>query len=151
MGIDSGTVFILVALIALPIAAVAFSFAGSALKTLGKGRFAIEQELPQRSGGPPATPVSPAVREAEVRQMVEAKSYRRVARGEAPLDVEAEVAGLMASSAPSGRLAQDAELREEVRQLVVARNERRMRKGQDPLPVDAEVDRQLRELENLGQ
>jgi hypothetical protein len=38
-----------------------------------------------------------------------------------------------------------------VRQLVVARNERRARKGKEPLDVDAEVERQLRELENLGQ
>jgi hypothetical protein len=34
---------------------------------------------------------------------------------------------------------------------VVARNERRMRKGEEPLEVEAEVERQLRELENLGQ
>jgi hypothetical protein len=145
--IDSGAVFILVVLIALPIGAFAFSFAGEALKTLGKGRFAIEQELPQKKGPPP--PVSPAVREAEVRQMVEAKSYRREARGEPPLNVEAEVARLLADS--SAGLGHDAELREEVRQLVVARNERRMRRGEAPLDVGDEVERQLRELENLGQ
>ena len=40
---------------------------------------------------------------------------------------------------------------EEVRQLVVARNERRIRQGKEPLEVDKEVQRQLRELENLGQ
>ena len=150
MAIDSGTVFILVALVAPPIAAVAFSFSGSALKTLGKGRFAIEQQLPPRQGGAPSAPVSPAIREAEVRQMVEAKSYRRVARGETALDVEAEVAKLLEAPA-GGRLGQDAELREEVRQLVVARNERRMRKGEEPLDVKDEVERQLRELEGLGQ
>ena len=38
-----------------------------------------------------------------------------------------------------------------VRQLVVARNERRLRQGKEELDVDAEVERQLRELENLGQ
>ena len=53
--------------------------------------------------------------------------------------------------APAPALGQDEELRTEVRQLVVARNERRQRKGQEPLDVEAEVDRQLRELENLGQ
>ena len=42
-------------------------------------------------------------------------------------------------------------LAEEVRQLVVARNERRIRQGKEPLDVDEEVERQLRELENLGQ
>jgi molybdopterin converting factor small subunit len=81
--------------------------------------------------------------------MVEAKSYRREARGEPPLNVEAEVARLLADS--SAGLGHDAELREEVRQLVVARNERRMRRGEAPLDVGDEVERQLRELENLGQ
>ena len=50
-----------------------------------------------------------------------------------------------------GRPGADPALREEVRQLVVARNERRARQGKEPLDVDAEVERQLRELENLGQ
>ena len=45
----------------------------------------------------------------------------------------------------------DRELREEVRQLVVARNERRVRQGKDELDVEAEIDRQLAELQNLGQ
>jgi hypothetical protein len=74
--------------------------------------------------------------------MVEAKSARREARGEGPLDVEAEVAELTGR----GRGGHDAALREEVRQLVVARNERRQRQGKEPLDVDAEVERQLREL-----
>ena len=47
--------------------------------------------------------------------------------------------------------ATDAALREEVRQLVVARNERRQRQGKEPLDVEREIERQLRELENLGQ
>jgi hypothetical protein len=72
--------------------------------------------------------------------MVEAKSARREARGEAALDVEAEIAAL---TRPAGA---DAELRDEVRQLVIARNERRARRGQEPLDVEAEVDRQLRDL-----
>ena len=45
----------------------------------------------------------------------------------------------------------DAQLREEVRQLVVARNERRMRRGQEPLDVETEIQRQLSDLDNLGQ
>ena len=71
--------------------------------------------------------------------MVEAKSARREARGEAPLDVDAEVASLT-RAAPSA----DPALREEVRQLVLARNERRVRQGKEPLDVEAEIDRQLR-------
>ena len=45
----------------------------------------------------------------------------------------------------------DPQLAVEVRQLVVARNERRLRQGKEPLDVEQEVERQLRELENLGQ
>ena len=72
--------------------------------------------------------------------MLEAKSARREARGEEPLDVDAEVDSLT-RSAPA-----DEGLREEVRQLVIARNERRARRGEDPLDVESEVDRQLRDL-----
>ena len=64
--------------------------------------------------------------------MLEAKSYRRVQRGEAPLDVEAEVRRLLAAEGGRDRPSLDAELRDEVRRLVVARNERRMRRGEPP-------------------
>jgi hypothetical protein len=81
--------------------------------------------------------------------MLEAKSYRRQARGQEPLDVDAELAKLMeAPDAPGGV---DAELRAEVRALVLARNERRMRRGQPPLDVEEEIKRQLSDLEGLGQ
>ena len=73
--------------------------------------------------------------------MLEAKSARREARGEEPLDVDAEVAALTAGSAEN-----DPALREEVRQLVIARNERRQRQGKEPLDVEAEIERQLRSL-----
>jgi hypothetical protein len=82
--------------------------------------------------------------------MLEAKAYRQHARGEAPLDVEAEL-GKLLEDRPPPALTADRQLVEEVRQLVVARNERRLRRGEEPLEVDAEVERQLRELENLGQ
>ena len=75
--------------------------------------------------------------------MLEAKSRRREARGEAPLDIEAELASLTAGTPGTG----DPALREEVRQLVVARNERRARQGKEPLDVEAEIERQLRDLE----
>ncbi len=82
--------------------------------------------------------------------MLEAKAYRQSARGEAPLDVDQELAKLLAEQ-PAAPSSGDPALREEVRQLVVARNERRARQGKEPLDVEAEVERQLRELENLGQ
>jgi hypothetical protein len=124
--------------------------AGNALKQIGKGDFAIEQEMPQSSGsGSAGPPVSSRVREEEIRQMVEAQSYRAEQRGDKPLDVDAEVERLLAPE--PGGLAGDRALREEVRQLVVARNERRVRQGKKPLNVDKEIERQLHELENLGQ
>jgi hypothetical protein len=150
LALSTGDVFLIAVAIAIPFAILSFALgARGAFGQIGKGPFAIEQELPQKSGGAPP-PVSREQREAEVRQMVEAKAYRQAARGETPLDVEAEVERLL-DDRPGPSLGGDAGLREEVRQLVVARNERRVRKGEDPLDVDAEIDRQLRELENLGQ
>ncbi len=150
--VELGTVLILLVLVALPIGAVAFAMgAGNALKQIGKGDFAIEQEMPQRGGSGAAPAVSAAVREEEIRQMVEARSYRRVARGEEALDVDAEVDKLLKPSGGSGTLGHDEDLRDEVRQLVVARNERRRRQGKKALDVEKEIERQLSELENLGQ
>ncbi len=84
--------------------------------------------------------------------MLEAKAYRQSARGETPIDVEAELERLLAEAASApAPAAGDAELREEVRQLVVARNDRRQRQGKEPLDVEAEVARQLRDLEGMGQ
>jgi hypothetical protein len=145
--ISTGAIFIIVVLVALPIGAIVFATgAGGALKEIGKGDFAIEQEPPPRS----APAISGPVREEEIRQMVQARSDRAVARGEKPRDVDAEVAELLASERPSD-LGADPALREEVRGLVIARNERRQRQGKKALDVEAEIDRQLAELENLGQ
>ena len=65
-------------------------------------------------------------------------------RGEPALDIDAEVARLLAPAPSSGH---DPGLTKEVRQLVVARNERRGRQGLEPLDVDAEVERTLAELD----
>jgi hypothetical protein len=148
-----GTILIVIVVVVVPIAAIAFARSGAALKTLGKGQWAIERELPPSPGltNNAAAPVPRAVREAEIRQMVEAKSYRRQARGGSPLDVDAEVERLLSEAEASPGTGIDRELREEVRQLVLARNERRMRRGEQPLNVEAEIQRQLRDLENLGQ
>jgi hypothetical protein len=77
----------------------------------------------------------PEERDAEIRQMLEARNARRAARGEPPADVDAE---LQALTAPD-----DPELREEVRTLVEATNARRAARGQPPLDVEAEIDRRL--------
>jgi hypothetical protein len=146
-----GTVLILVVVIALPLGAIVFARgAGGALREVGKGPLALDQDFPQSSGGP-VHAVSAEVREEEIRQMIQARSDRGVAKGRDALDVQAEVEKLLASEPAGGRLGGDRELREEIRQLVVARNERRQRQGKKPLDVEREIERQLRDLENLGQ
>jgi hypothetical protein len=79
------------------------------------------------------------VREAEIRQMLEARNARRAARGEQPEDIDAQVRALTAPKV-------DPELREEVRTLVEATNARRTARGEPPLDVEAEIDRRLRDL-----
>jgi hypothetical protein len=130
-----GTILILVVLVALPVGAIVFAMgAGGALKQIGKGPLAIEQDFPQSSGGS-IHAVSAEVREEEIRQMVQARSDRGIARGREPLDVDAEVDKLLATGSSGPGLGADRGLREEVRQLVVARNERRQRQGKDPQDV----------------
>jgi hypothetical protein len=146
-----GTILIIVVLIALPLGAIVFARgAGGALNQIGKGQFALEEDFPQSSQGP-VHAVSAEVREEEIRQMIQARSDRGVARGKKALDVDAEVEKLLAETPAGPGLGSDRALRDEVRQLVVARNERRQRQGKQPLDVEEEIDRQLRELENLGQ
>ena len=130
---DFGTTLIAVSVVAVLVAAA--SYWGSGRIYTGLGRSDLEMRREQE-------PASPAEAREEIRQMLEAKSRRREARGEEPLDIEAELTTLT-SGAPAGH---DAALREEVRQLVVARNERRLRQGKEPLDVDAEVERRLRDL-----
>ena len=131
---DFGTIIIIVSVVAVLFAAVSYWGSGRVYGSIG------DSDLLMRRETSVAAPDSAEARE-EIRQMLEAKSARRQARGETPLDVEAELAALT-RAAPGA----DPELREEVRQLVIARNERRMRKGEEPLDVDAEVERQLRSL-----
>lgn len=132
--------------LAAPLIGLLLKRVGGGWETMGGGPFAILNDPPRRSGGAsgPQQAVDPAIQAAEVRQMLEAKSQRQAARGEAPLDVEAETERLLAEAErPRGAEAMDAELRAEVRQLVVSRNDRRLREGREPLDVEAETERQL--------
>jgi hypothetical protein len=142
IGIQSGYVLAAITLFTLPIAAAAFARSGPAWRGIGKGPFAIEQELPPSRMAQPQPPVDRELQETEARQMIEAKSYRRLQRGEEPLDVEAELRRMLDSPGAAGP-GIDEKLREEVRQLVVASNERRMRRGEEPLDVETETERQL--------
>ena len=136
---DFGTVLIVVAVVAAVVAVA--SFWGSGRIYSGLGRTGVADDG-RATNGPRAERARPgAEAQEEIRQMLEAKSARREARGQEPLDVDAEMAALMRRA--HRRIAA---LRDEVRQLVVARNERRLRHGEEPLDVEAEVERQLREL-----
>jgi hypothetical protein len=135
-------VLITIVVVALVVAFLAFLGAGKVYEGIGRGAFALD-ETDSPKGPEPGSQAARAEADAEIRQMLEAKSARRQARGESPIDVDAEMAALTAPPGPSGG---DDALREEVRQLVVARNDRRLARGQEPLDVEAEVDRQLRDL-----
>ena len=133
---DFGTVFIAVSVVAVLVAALSYWGSGRVYQGIGASDLVMERER----GGRGAAPDSAEARE-EIRQMLEAKSARRQARGEPPLDVDAELASLTRPSADA-----DPGLREEVRQLVIARNERRLRQGKEAVDVEEEVERQLRSL-----
>ena len=122
--------FAIVLFVVVGVAAVAAVWAlvtsGGSYDQIGGGRMSLDRRA------------TPAEREAEIRQMLEARNRRRAARGEAPLDVDAELRALTTQADP--------ELREEIRGLVEARNARRVARGEEPLDVEAEIDRRLREL-----
>jgi len=131
---DFGTVLIVVAIVAVVVAVLSYRGSGRIYAGLGReGGLDMTRE--------PAAPTSGPEVQEEIRQMLEAKSQRRQARGEPGLDVDAELAALTRSSTHT-----DPGLREEVRQLVIARNERRLRQGKQPLDVEAEIERQLQSL-----
>jgi hypothetical protein len=135
--------FVVVGL-AVVLAVVSLFFTGRTYDQIGRGGLSIGDDRdasPRRASGPPA-PVDVRERDAEIRQMLEARNARRAARGQATVDVEDELRAL--TRAPP--VAVDAELRDEVRALVQARNARRVARGRSPLDVEAEIERQLREL-----
>lgn len=103
-------------------------------------RLVMDQDLPRGAGlGSSAALLE---RDAEIRQLLEARNLRRQRRGEPPIDVEQELARLTAPQI-------DQELRDEIRDLVIARNHRRARAGKPPLDVEVEVERQIASLSKL--
>jgi hypothetical protein len=144
--VQDAMLYVIVGVVAVSavLAVVALAGSGRAWDEVGRGPMSIGDggEGPARGPlGAVAAPGSAQERDDEVRQMLEARNARRRARGQDPVDVEAELARLTAAPAPV-----DAGLRAEVRALVEARNARRARRGQEPLDFDAEVERRLRDL-----
>jgi len=129
-----------VSLLALVIAFGALIASRKTWEDFGKGRLSMERDGPPDPV--PGSGLSVAERDEEIRQLLGARNARRIRRGEAPLDVEQELARLAAPAV-------DPALREEIRQLVAARNERRARAGKPPLDVEAEVQREISELGGL--
>jgi hypothetical protein len=127
--------FAIVLFVVVGVAAVAAVWAlvtsGRSYEQIGRGGL--------YSDSSPTPAAAPAERDAEIRQMLEARNARRAARGEAPEDVDAQLRALTAPAA-------DPELRAEVRALVESRNARRVERGEEPLDVEAETERRLREL-----
>jgi hypothetical protein len=134
---------------------VAFSLLMSVLMLVTRGHDSMYDQIGQGgisresdySGGEGMIEHSPAARaeqEQEVRQMLKARSDRLVRAGRPALDIDAEVARLLAPGEAGDE--HDPGLVAEVRQMVLARNERRIRQGAEPLDVEQEVARTLAEL-----
>jgi hypothetical protein len=119
-------VVVTVSLLAFAVAVVALATSGGSYDQIGSGGIAPAEDDP-RAGD----------RDAEIRQYLAARNVRRAARGQEPVDVEAELRALTAAPAA------DPELAAEVRQVVEARNARRVARGEPPLDVEAEVARRL--------
>lgn len=86
---------------------------------------------------------SQEMREDDVRQMLEARNRRRIARGESPADVDAELRDLLSGSQEP---AVDGEVRSEVEAIVGARHARRRRRGQPEGDFEAEVEELIRSI-----
>ena len=86
---------------------------------------------------------TPQERAEDIRQMLDARNALRAQHGAAPVDLEAELAGIddPAPGPPIGP-----ELHDEIREHVIARNARRVRAGAEPLDVEAEIERRIRDL-----
>jgi hypothetical protein len=150
LGIQGAYIVVTIMLVGLLSASADCFHAGPERKSLGKGSLAFEGRLPPPYlVAMPSPPVDRVVQTAEVRQMLEAKSYRRQQRGEAPLDVEAEMTHLL-DSPESSSPDLEGMLRAEIRELVVSRNERRVRRGKEPLDVEAETERQIADFTGLA-
>jgi hypothetical protein len=121
-------------------AVVALLLTSRTWRDFGKNALVMDRDLPR--GPAPGSAAAGYERDAEIRQLLEARNARRLRRGEPPLDIEAELARLTAPLI-------DPELRREIRDLVVARNNRRLRRGEPPLDVESEIEREIGRLSDL--
>ena len=137
-----GTIVWVVAIVGAIVAVITLVGTGRSYREIGGGGLVRDDDDEPGGGGRGgSTAGAAAERDEEIRQMLEARSARRVRRGEAPLDVEAERAALERPPADV-----DDGLREEIRDHVLARNARRVRGGAERLDVEEEIERRIRDL-----
>ena len=129
-----GTVVWVVAGVGIIGAIVALLISNRTWEDYGRSHLLLDTD--QASNG------SNVERDAEIRELLEARNVLRRRRGAPEIDIEQEFSRLTAPQV-------DAELREEIRQLVVARNHRRARHGKPPLDVEAEIEREIAGLAKL--
>ena len=129
-----GTIVWVVAIVGAVVAIFTLATTGRSYRQIGGGGLVRDED--------DARSESAAVRDEEILQMLEARSARRERRGEAPLDVDAEIEAL--ARPPPEPV--DPDLRDEIRAHVVSSNARRVRAGEDPLDVDEEIERRIRDL-----
>ena len=121
-------------------ALLALLFGRKAWDEYGKSRLVLDSDGAHEEAAASASALGE--RDAEIRELIEARNALRRRRGEPALDPEKELARLTAPQI-------DADLRAEIRDLVIARNHRRMRAGKEPLDVEAEVEREIEGLSGL--
>jgi hypothetical protein len=129
-----GTVVWVVSGVGIVGAIAALLLSGRTWKEYGKHHLVLDTDSSTKAARPSSA--GWLERDAEIREMLEARNARRRRRGEAEIDVESELARLTAPQIDSG-------LREEIRDLVIARNHRRARQGKPPLDVEAEIEREI--------
>jgi hypothetical protein len=133
------TVLWIVCVVAVVVALAALISTRQTWQDFGKNGLLMDSELKSQ---PASSPAPDQERDEEIRQMMEARNARRLRRGEAPLDVEQEIARLTPQKV-------DPELESEIRDLVKARNYRHVRAGKPALDIEAEVQRELEKLRSL--
>ena len=137
-GVEEAFAYVLFGTVLVAAIVALVSLRGARYDHIGRG--GLFEDEPQRRAGTESPAVTAAVRDEEIRQLVAAKNARRTARGEAPLDVDAEIARLTPEPVA------DPALIAEIREMAELKNARRLRQGKEPLDVEAEVRRQIRDL-----
>jgi hypothetical protein len=125
-------------------AVIALVSSGKQWEEFGRDRLVMDRDSSPSAGRQmTATPTALRERDDEIREFLEARNERRRRRGEALVDVEAELQRLTTTHIDDG-------IRAEIRDLVIARNHRRARAGKPQLDVEAEIAREIEALSELA-